>query len=409
MRSLTRRKPLGTILIHARPSGTVFIGLRAAQAADGTTNDYLLAKKECPAWLAGLSAVATSNSGFMFIGMIGMTYTTGLSSIWLMIGWIAGDVLECAGVDLGVAVGAIIVLVYSTTGGLRASIWTDAAQSGVMLIGMTLLAAVGVWKAGGVTSTLHQLDTIENGYMNWFTSESPIEAILFVTGWFAAGFGVLGQPHVVVRVMSVDKPEHVGRLRLVYYSWFVCFWALTILVGLLSRILLGSSGPIDPEVALPLMATDLLPEILTGVVLASIFSATVSTADSLVLSCSAALTRDLFPGHGGKVGSSRLATVVVVGFSAGLALFDSHTVYQLVLLSWGFLASALAPVVFVGAIGGRLTQAQALTMILVGPGVCLIWRALGLGSLAYEALPGITSAFLAYGVIKLARNGKADQ
>ena len=74
--------------------------------------------------------------------------------------------------------------------------------------------------------------------------------------------------------------------------------------------------------------------------------------------------------------------------------------YQLVLLSWGFLASALAPVVFVGAIGGRLTQAQALAMILVGSGVCLTWRALGLGSLAYEALPGIASALLAYGVMK---------
>lgn len=56
-----------------------------------TTTDYLVAGRNVPPWLAGLSAVATNNSGYMFIGMIGLTYTTGLSSIWLMIGWILGD------------------------------------------------------------------------------------------------------------------------------------------------------------------------------------------------------------------------------------------------------------------------------------------------------------------------------
>ncbi|MGB0454067.1 MAG: hypothetical protein ACPGJV_10170 [Bacteriovoracaceae bacterium] len=37
--------------------------------------------------MAALSAIATSNSGYMFIGMIGYTYTSGLQSIWLMVGW----------------------------------------------------------------------------------------------------------------------------------------------------------------------------------------------------------------------------------------------------------------------------------------------------------------------------------
>ena len=44
-------------------------------------------------WLVGLSAVATANSGFMFTGWIGYTYAVGLSSIWLMFGWLAGDVM----------------------------------------------------------------------------------------------------------------------------------------------------------------------------------------------------------------------------------------------------------------------------------------------------------------------------
>jgi len=67
------------------------IGLSSYWASKKTTSDYLVAGKNMSPALVGLSAVATNNSGFMFIGMIGATYTMGLSSIWIMIGWIFGD------------------------------------------------------------------------------------------------------------------------------------------------------------------------------------------------------------------------------------------------------------------------------------------------------------------------------
>ena len=54
-----------------------------------TPEDYLVASRNVPPWLAALSTVATNNSGFMFIGMIGYTYRFGVSSIWLMVGLIA--------------------------------------------------------------------------------------------------------------------------------------------------------------------------------------------------------------------------------------------------------------------------------------------------------------------------------
>ena len=69
------------------------IGLSSAWRSRGTKADYYLASGNVKAWLVGLSAVATNNSGYMFIGVIGYTYATGLASIWLMVGWIAGDFL----------------------------------------------------------------------------------------------------------------------------------------------------------------------------------------------------------------------------------------------------------------------------------------------------------------------------
>ena len=62
------------------------IGLWSAKHSQGTTADYLMAGQTVPPWLVGLSAIATNNSGFMFVGMIGVTHQTGLSSIWVIDG-----------------------------------------------------------------------------------------------------------------------------------------------------------------------------------------------------------------------------------------------------------------------------------------------------------------------------------
>ena len=69
------------------------VGLLSARQARATKRDYYLAGASVKPWLVGLSAVATNNSGYMFIGVIGYTYVTGLAAIWLMLGWIAGDML----------------------------------------------------------------------------------------------------------------------------------------------------------------------------------------------------------------------------------------------------------------------------------------------------------------------------
>ena len=70
------------------------VGLASMVHSRGTKQDYYLASGNVKPWLVGLSAVATNNSGYMFIGVIGYTYSTGLAAIWLMIGWIAGDFMS---------------------------------------------------------------------------------------------------------------------------------------------------------------------------------------------------------------------------------------------------------------------------------------------------------------------------
>jgi len=434
------------------------VGLASAFRAKNSRTDYYLARSEVPPWLAALSAVATNNSGYMFIGVIGFTYAAGLSAVWLMTGWILGDLVaslfihrrlrEATGrtneasfaavlatwngeefrtwrriaavimiVFLGAyaaaqisaggkalqgvlgwnpRAGAVVVagmvLAYSAAGGIRASIWTDAAQSFVMLFAMSLLFAVGVLGRGGVGGALDEMAAIP-GFLDWFPSDllfpGALGVALFVTGWMFAGFSVVGQPHVMVRFMALDSPSRIMRARGWYYGYFTLFYALATGVGMLSRLYLPDLGAGDPELALPTMALELLPAVFVGMILAGIFAATMSTADSLVLSCSAALTHDLLPKRFESAWEMKTATGLVTLLALFIALTENQSVFSLVILAWSTLASAFAPLLTVYALGRRIPEAGAILAMAAGVGVALGWRLLGWHADVYEGMPGI--------------------
>ena len=434
------------------------IGLSSLFKSRGTSQDYYLADSSVPPWLVGLSAVATNNSGYMFIGVIGYTYVTGLASIWLMIGWISGDFLislfvhsrlrqamensnevSYAGVLsnwyggknrklqrliglisllflmayasaqlvaggkalhvlfdwpawLGAVIGAVMVSLYCFAGGIRASIWTDAAQSMVMIVAMGLLLIVAVASLGGVEQTITNMRAVD-GFLDWFPKEVAFPGIaggvLFAVSWLFAGLSVIGQPHVMVRFMTLNDSGSMHRARLWYYLWFTSFYCLATGVGMLSRIYLTDGSGFDAELALPTMALELLPPLLVGLVLAGIFAATMSTADSLVLSCSAAITHDLLPQRAERPMTIKLATLAITGSALMLALSNSQSVFSLVIMSWSALASAFAPLLIALCLGRNPTQMVSMATVLIGLFTALLWRYLGWQDMLYEGLPGI--------------------
>ncbi|MCF7820832.1 MAG: sodium/proline symporter [Mariprofundaceae bacterium] len=445
----------------------VAIGAASMLKQQRNTTDYLIAGRNVTPWLAGLSAVATNNSGYMFIGMIGLTYATGLSSIWLMIGWILGDLAasllimkrlreateahdihsfggllaEWHGTDFnllrritglltilflgayaaaqftagskalhvlfgwdittGAIIGAILVLIYSYSGGIRASIWTDAAQSFVMISAMSVLMFTATTSFDSTSTILDSLNRVQPGFMDWFPDTSLFGILLFVVGWVFAGFGVAGQPHIVVRYMALDRPDHINRFRYWYYSWFTLFYSATIIVGLLARLLLpdtaGYDGStFDAELALPMISQQLLPDVMVGLVLAGLFAATMSTADSLVLSCSASLSRDLLPERKLGYTATKIMTAVVVLVALALSLSNNQSVFALVLIAWGLLASAFAPLLTLYALGHRPSEKAAITIMGAGISAFLLWRELGLSEIAYEIMPAIVTGLSTY-------------
>jgi len=438
------------------------IGIASAWKSRGTRHDYYLADSSVSPWLVGLSAVATNNSGYMFIGVIGYTYVTGLASIWLMTGWILGDflgsmfvhsrlrqattatgevsyagvlshwygsdnarlqrliglislvfLLAYASAQLvagskalqvllgwpawaGAVMGAILVALYCLAGGIRASIWTDAAQSIVMVLAMGFLLVSAVAALGGVDATVASLRAVPD-FLDWFPRDLVLPgaagALLFIVSWLFAGLSVIGQPHIMVRFMTLDDGSKMYVARTWYYLWYIVFYCLATGVGLLSRVYLPDSASFDAELALPTMALEVLPPLLVGLVLAGIFAATMSTADSLILSCSAAITHDLLPHNIEKNLLIKLSTLLITACALGLALSNNQSVFSLVILAWSCLASAFAPLLIALCLGWKPDQGSSILAMLCGLATALLWRYFELHGAVYEGLPGIIAGF----------------
>ncbi len=448
----------------------VAIGALSTIKSKGTSADYIIASGGEKPWLIAFSTVATNNSGYMFIGMIGYAYVNGLSAIWIMICAIFGDFcaslfvhknlriasgkshsltfpetlskwngsdhkivrilgamivviflstyaaaqLQAGGKALqvlfgwnfaiGPIIGAVIVLCYCYAGGIRASIWSNTAQSFVMIAAMIILFFTALHKIGSLPAMIEGLNNVSSDYLSIFPHHllfsKSVGLGFFIFGWFFGGFGIVGQPHIMTSFMAMQKPENIGRIRLYYYSWYIIFYAFTLATGMAARLLLPATAGFDAELALPILAQQILPEALIGLILAGLFSATMSSADSQILGCSASLTNDLLPKKYNNFVSAKIATALVTLLALLISINNNQSVFMLANIGWLALACSFAPLITLYALGKKMSQKTALSCMISGFSAMMLWHYFGLGESVYEAAPGIIAGLAPYYISK---------
>lgn len=452
----------------------VLIGVSSARARNSTTEDYLLAGRDVPPWLAALSAVATNNSGFMFIGQIAYTYRVGIEAVWMMVGWVAGDfvawlvvhprvrkqsekfdvatvpallgstgngskriIVILAGLmtfvllgvyaaaqlkagstalqtlfgwdpQAGAVIGAIIVVVYCFSGGIRASIWTDAAQSIVMILAMITLLIAASFEVGSPRDVWNELAAQDRSLVEWFPADLKFGFAMYLVGMIFGGFGAIGQPHILVRFMAIRSIGEIQRARRIYFLWFIPFFMASIAVGLYARVYMpdlldipltaGMTESQATELAMPEMARRLLPDILIGLTLAGLFSATMSTADSQILVCSGAITQDINPRWKDSYIASKVATLAVTALSLSVALFAGQGVFSLVLIAWSALGAGLGPALMLRLLHVRLSSLTITLMMIAGVGTVIAWNLIGYDGDVFKLFPGMVASFLMWPV-----------
>ena len=418
--------------------------------------------------LAALSAVSTWNSGFMFIGFIGFMWLMGYSAIWVSIistigqfvAWIwlykyiqkegnernvrslsslvasvkgapeakmaaicsvaflliyAGAQLSSGGKALfamlgwaewiGIIIGFVLVVAYCYAGGIRASIWTDAAQSCVMIIGSSLLCYVALSEVGWFSGLHSSLNSIDPALTSATPPDLELGFSMWVFAFFLGGLGVAGQPQVVSRIMTLESEEDRKQACIWFFVWQTPFLFLMIFIGLASRVIFPESGSFDPELALPLLAMDVLGPFWVGLILASIFAATMSTADSQVLACTAAITDDLFPEWSTNHKKTKITTMVMAFVATCLSLgayfTGNNSVFSLVVLAVYGLGGMFIPLIIVRMSGFKPSTQHSMVMMTAALVAVITWRLLGLNEQIFESVPGMGAAFIAHFIMVL--------
>jgi Na+/proline symporter len=449
------------------------VGLASMMVKEDTTDDYLVAGRGMHPALAALSAVSTWNSGFMFIGFIGFTYMLGFNIIWLsllstigqVVAWawlykfiqeegqkrgvrsLSSLVADKAGAPeaklaavlsvlflsiyaaaqltsggkalyvmmgwdevIGILIGFVLVVAYCYAGGIRASIWTDAAQSCVMIVGSTILCWIALQEVGGFGGLTEGLEAQDPLLTKFFPSDLRFGFSMWAFAFFLGGLGVAGQPQVVSRVMTLGSDSDRKQAMIWFFIWQTPFLILMLIIGLASRILFTASD-FDPELGLPAMAMETMPQIGVGMILASIFAATMSTADSQVLACTAAITDDIKPEWRQDHKTTKKVTLVVAAFATmisigGLYIPGGDSVFKLVILAVYGLGGIFVPLLTIRWMGYKPDTTHSIVMMISAFIGVIVWTLLKFGDAdgIFPSVPGMGAAFIAHFVMNEIRS-----
>ena len=349
------------------------------------------------------------------IGRKRITQLVALISI-VLVGAYAAAQFSAAGKALNVffdfdpATGAIIaaaaILSYCVVGGLRASIWTDLVQAGVVMAvtyGMCAWAIITIGGPGQLVSSLNAIDPALTDPFAGFTAWS-LAAYLF--GFFVLGLGFdLSQPQVLVRLLAGKTPEEVRTARWVYLGYVYSTWGTMLVFGIICRALIPEIT--DPEQALPTVAMQNYAPWLVGIVLAGLFSVIASTADSQILVCSSSIARDMFPSFYRRMSArfgvkyQHFVTLIVGVAAVAVTLLLSSSVFTLVLFAVGALAGSIGAAMLILLMGRRTSSFALMTSMIIGLGVSIAWRMIGWNEILNESAPGIILGLIVHELIML--------
>ena len=133
---------------------------------------------------------------------------------------------------VGILIGFVLVVAYCYAGGIRASIWTDAAQSCVMIVGSVILCWVALGNVGGFSGMHGELESQSATLVNFLPTDISLGISLYLLAFFLGGLGVAGQPQVVSRVMTLKSDEDRKQAMIWFFVWQTPFIALMFIVGL---------------------------------------------------------------------------------------------------------------------------------------------------------------------------------
>ena len=439
----------------------IAIGILSARFSSSGLPEFFLAGRRLKQFVVALSAVVSGRSAWLLVGVTGMAFMIGAPAVWAVTGYITAEVFLFAFVGKrlrrytsmmdnitlpdffesrfkdktnilrvisviiilifmisyvaaqflaggkafstsfhvsemsGILLTAAIVLIYTALGGFLAVSLTDMIQALFMIFALLVLPSIAIIHAGswsGIVSILHSFNP---KFLDPFAFAAG-----GIIGFLGIGLGSPGNPHILVRYMSVDDPRQLRKSCLIGTVWNTLMAWGAIFIGLVGRAYYLKPEALpegDPENLFPFMAAAHLHPLLVGVVIASILAAIMSTADSQLLVASSGVVRDIYQKILAKgrsipqkklVRLSRIIVLCLVAAALALGAIAKQYVFWLVLFAWGGLGASFGPPILLSLFWKRVTKAGVAAGFVSGTAVTIIWNQVdALKSLIYELVP----------------------
>ncbi len=283
---------------------------------------------------------------------------------------------------------AVLTCIYVTVGGYMATAVNDFIQGVIMLFGIVAIIAAVLTQNGGFLSALSNLARVEAegsapGVFNSFFGAEPLN-LLFVV--ILTSLGTWGLPQMVQKFYSIKSEKDISKGTIISTIFALIVAGGCYFLGGFGRLFSNKIGVTDGmpnggyDNVIPTMLETLSP-ILIAVVIILVFSASMSTLSSLVLSSSSTLTLDLLKGHVVKNMSEkkqllimRILIVVFVAISAFIAINKDKlsAIADMMGISWGALAGAfLAPFLY-SLYWKKTTKASVWASFIFGAGIMIL-------------------------------------
>lgn len=281
-----------------------------------------------------------------------------------------------------VAAMAILTGVYVIAGGYMATAINDFIQGIIMLVGIIAVIAAVLMNQGGFTTAISKLSAISTpdapgGSLASLFGPDPLNLLGVV---ILTSLGTWGLPQMVHKFYTIKDEKAVKAGTIISTIFALIIAGGSYFLGGFGRLFdsptLYTDGKIAYDGVIPLMLQTALPDILIGIVIVLVLSASMSTLSSLVLTSSSTLTLDLIRGNFIKdmkektqLLSMRLLIVFFIVISVVLALNPPTFIAQLMGISWGALAGAfLAPFLY-GLYWKGVTKAAVWASFIAGVGI----------------------------------------
>ena len=434
---------------------------------NGGEKSYFLGGREMGPWVTALSAGASDMSAWVLMGLPTSVYALGMGQVWIPIGLAIGytiswlveaprlrkfsivandsitipqyltnrflsksNILQilCAivfiaaytiysasslkacgtlfntviGIDPKIAmyIAAVIIVGYTFMGGFSAVCWTDFFQ-GMLIFGGMLIAPVF---AVAMLDSSNAAD-MPDGYFNIMTSWQDI-----VSG-LAWGLGYFGMPHIIIRFMSIRSQKEMKKSSIIGITWTVFIVIFAAAIGVIGRLFLGYDEQIaQNSLVFISMVRKIFPGVISGILLSAVLAASMSAADSQLLSAASSFASDVYkPVFRKNKATDKemlwVGRIVVLAISVVALIIASNpnsgSIMDLVTNAWGLFGAALGPSILLSLFWKRFNFKGAIAGIAVGSIVDVCWIVFLSSTGLYELFPGFVCGMLAAVIVTL--------